>query len=104
MPHASCRQDERRFGWRVLADYADLLRPANYGILLYARRRFAVPFFAGLVLACAVLTLDNLGAVTHNLSVDGNASPMIDGGGSAAGDGTANSTAAVKQVATQRDS
>lgn len=33
--------------------------------------------------AGAVLTLDNLGAVTHNLSVDGNASPMIDGGGSA---------------------
>ncbi|MFZ5491761.1 MAG: ABC transporter substrate-binding protein [Pseudomonadota bacterium] len=31
---------ERRFGWRVLADYADLLRPANYGILLYARRRW----------------------------------------------------------------
>ena len=31
---------ERRYGWRVLADYADLLRPANYGILLYARRRW----------------------------------------------------------------
>lgn len=31
---------ERRHGWRVLADYADLLRPANYGILLYARRRW----------------------------------------------------------------
>jgi ABC-type nitrate/sulfonate/bicarbonate transport system substrate-binding protein len=31
---------ERRFGWRVLADYAELLRPANYGILLYARRRW----------------------------------------------------------------
>jgi len=30
----------RRFGWRVLADYADLLRPANYGILLCARRRW----------------------------------------------------------------
>lgn len=31
---------ERRYGWHVLADYADLLRPANYGILLYARRRW----------------------------------------------------------------
>ncbi|MGK2943086.1 MAG: ABC transporter substrate-binding protein [Immundisolibacter sp.] len=31
---------ERQYGWRVLADYADLLRPANYGILLYARRRW----------------------------------------------------------------
>lgn len=31
---------ERRYGWHVLADYADLLRSANYGILLYARRRW----------------------------------------------------------------
>ena len=29
---------ERELGWQVLADYATLLRPANYGILLYARR------------------------------------------------------------------
>lgn len=29
---------ERELGWHVLADYATLLRPANYGILLYARR------------------------------------------------------------------
>lgn len=33
--------------------------------------------------AGAVLTVDNAGAVTHNLSVDDVASPMIDGGGSA---------------------
>lgn len=29
---------ERELGWQVLADYATLLQPANYGILLYARR------------------------------------------------------------------
>lgn len=36
-PYASLL--EREFGWRVLADYPSLLRPANYAILLYARRR-----------------------------------------------------------------
>jgi len=29
---------EREFGWRVLGDYPEIARPANYGILLYARR------------------------------------------------------------------
>lgn len=29
---------EREFGWRVLGDYPELSRPANYAILLYARR------------------------------------------------------------------
>lgn len=29
---------ERELGWQVLADYAQRLRPANYGLLLYARR------------------------------------------------------------------
>ena len=29
---------EREFGWRVLGDYPEIARPANYAILLYARR------------------------------------------------------------------
>jgi ABC-type nitrate/sulfonate/bicarbonate transport system substrate-binding protein len=31
---------ERELGWSVLADYPALLRPANYGLLLYARREW----------------------------------------------------------------
>lgn len=29
---------EREYGWRVLGDYPEISRPANYAILLYARR------------------------------------------------------------------
>ncbi len=29
---------EREYGWRVLGDYPEIARPANYAILLYARR------------------------------------------------------------------